>query len=279
MIRYDARDTSARVDRMIGLFTAGFFEARKDWGHPAVDPIFIIGLPRSGSTLIEQILASHSAVEGIAELPDIPQLWHGLGERPHEAVTALDADAVRAIGTDYLARVTPLRKTDRPHFIDKLPNNWLFAGFIRLILPNARIIDARRHPMSCGFANFRQHFARGQHFTYDLADIGAYYVDYLRMMRHMDAILPDKVHHVIYEQMVAESERTIRDLLAACALPFEATCLAFHESRRAVRTPSSEQVRMPIYTQGTENWQSFAPWLGPLQENVGDIVNSYNDLD
>lgn len=278
LIRYDAAETSARVDRMIATFTADFFAARQGWGAPAADPIFIVGLPRSGSTLIEQILASHSQVEAIAELPDIPELWHRLGANPAKAVLDLDADQARALGEAYLARVAPQRKTDRPLFIDKLPNNWLNVGFIRLILPNARIVDARRHPLSAGFANFRQHFARGQHFAYDLADLGAYYADYARLMAHFDAALPGAVHHVIYEQMVADSEDTIAALLAALRLPFEEACLAFHETRRPVRTPSSEQVRQPIFTQGTENWQPYEQWLGPLREKLGTLVETYAEF-
>jgi tetratricopeptide (TPR) repeat protein len=275
-VRYDAADTSARVDRVIATFTPDFFAARQGWGCPAADPIFVVGLPRSGSTLIEQILASHSQVEAITELPDIPELWSRLGDRPAEAVARLDAAEARAIGESYLARVAPQRKTDRPYFIDKLPNNWLHLGFIKLILPNARIVDARRHPLSCGVANFRQHFARGQHFTYDLADLGTYYADYVRLMDHIDAVLPGAVHHVIYERMVADSETAIRALLAALGLPFEEACLAFHETRRAVRTPSSEQVRQPIFTQGTENWQPYAQWLGPLRERLGPLVEAYD---
>ncbi len=271
-IHYDARQTSARAARMRETFTEAFFAARSGWGSPAADPIFIVGLPRSGSTLIEQILASHSMVEAITELLDIPELWNSLGDKPAEAIAALDADQARALGEAYLARVAPQRKTDRPLFIDKLPNNWLYVGFIRTILPSARIVDARRHPLSCGFANFRQHFARGQHFTYDLADLGAYYADYMSLMAHIDAVLPGAVHHVIYEHMVADSEATITALLAALGLPFEAACLAFHETQRAVRTPSSEQVRQPIFTQGTENWQPYEPWLGPLREALGPLV-------
>ncbi len=217
-------------------------------------------------------------VEAITELPDIPELWNSLGEKPAEAVAALGADEARALGEAYLARVAPQRKTGRPLFIDKLPNNWLYVGFIKTILPNARIVDARRHPLSCGFANFRQHFARGQHFTYDLADLGAYYADYMRLMAHFDAVLPGAVHPVIYEQMVADSEATISQLLAALGLPFEAACLAFHETQRAVRTPSSEQVRQPIFTQGTENWQAYEPWLGPFREALGPLIDHYPGL-
>jgi tetratricopeptide (TPR) repeat protein len=271
LIRYDASDTTRRVDRMIATFGPAYFAANAG-GCPAPDPIFIVGLPRSGSTLVEQILASHSQVEAIAELPDIPQLWTRSGQGEEEsfsAFSALDAAQFRKIGEEYLERVAPQRKTDRPYFIDKLPNNWLYIGFIKTILPNARIIDARRHPLSAGFANFRQHFARGQHFAYDLRDLGHYYRDYLRLMAHFDAVLPGAIHRVGYERMVDDSEGEIRALLAALDLPFEDTCLRFYANERPVRTPSSQQVRSAIYRQGTENWQAFEPWLGPLREALG----------
>jgi Tfp pilus assembly protein PilF len=278
LIRYDASDTTRRVDRMIELFGPAYFGAYfgtgPNRGCPARDPIFIVGLPRSGSTLIEQILASHSQVEAIAELPDIPQLWARLGhgeEGSFAGFSALSDAQLRGIGEEYLARVAPQRKTDRPLFIDKLPNNWLHIGFIKAILPNARIIDARRHPLSTGFANFRQHFARGQHFAYDLHDLGLYYSDYVRLIAHFEAILPGVVHRVSYERMVDDSEGEIRALLAALGLPFEDDCLRFYANERPVRTPSSQQVRSAIYRQGTENWQAFEQWLGPLREALGDI--------
>jgi tetratricopeptide (TPR) repeat protein len=268
LIQYDAVDTTRRVAAMVATFDAGFFTARAGAGCPAPDPIFILGLPRAGSTLVEQILASHSAVEGIAELPDIPELWRSLNGQ----IADLTSDDLRALGEDYLRRVAPQRKTDRPFFIDKLPNNWLHTGFIKAILPHARIIDVRRHPLSAAVANFRQHFARGQHFAYDLADIGHYYRDYVQAMAHVDQVLPGAVHRVTYEALVDDSEGQIRALLAALDLPFEEACLNFHQTERAVRTPSSEQVRSPIFRQGTENWQAFDPWLGPLRDALGDLA-------
>ncbi|MGZ6042618.1 MAG: sulfotransferase family protein, partial [Asticcacaulis sp.] len=177
----------------------------------------------------------------------------------------------------YLERTRIHRKTDKPLFIDKLPNNWAHVPFIHLILPNATIIDARRHPLSCGFSNFKQHFARGQAFTYDLTDLGRYYADYVRLMRHVDEVLPGRVHRVIYERMVDYTESEIRALLTACGLPFEEACLRFHETERAVRTPSSEQVRRPIFREGTEAWQGFAPWLGPLGQALGPVLDAYPD--
>ncbi|HWU01804.1 MAG TPA: sulfotransferase [Novosphingobium sp.] len=274
LIHYDAADTTRRVDRMIATFDAGFF-ARHDGGMAELGPIFILGLPRAGSTLVEQILASHSQVEGIAELPDIPELWHALGqgeESAHARLAALSPAELRDLGAAYLRRVAPQRRTDRPLFIDKLPNNWLYVGFIKAILPGARIVDVRRHPLSAGVANFRQHFARGQHFAYDLADLGHYYRDYVRLMAHFDAVLPGAVHRLRYECLVEDSEGQIRALLAALDLPFEDACLQFHTTRRPVRTPSSEQVRSPIFREGTQNWQAYAPWLGPLRAALGDLV-------
>jgi hypothetical protein len=169
------------------------------------------------------------------------------------------------------------RRTERPFFIDKLPNNWLYVPFIQLILPNAKIIDARRHPLSCCFSNFRQHFARGQDFTYDLADVGRYYADYVRLMAHIDAVLPGRVHRVIYERMVDDTETEVRKLLDYCGLEFEPACLEFYKTERAVRTASSEQVRRPIYREATEEWLAYESHLDPLKDALGDVLTSYPD--
>ena len=272
---YDATTIRNVVDKAIAAFTPAHFSARAGQGCGAPDPIFIVGMPRAGSTLVEQILASHSEIEGTTELPDIPILWASLGKMPYEKLAVLSADEIVAIGDNYLRRAIPHRKTDRPFFIDKLPNNWLNVGFIKTILPNAKIIDARRHPLSCGFSNFKQHFARGQAFSYGLADIGHYYADYLRLMAHFDAALPGHVHRVIYERMVEDSETEIRALLGALNLPFEAACLSFHETERAVRTPSSEQVRAPIFRSGIENWQAYEAWLEPMKDALGPVLQAY----
>ena len=274
-ISYDAASIRTATTRAIGAFDANYFAARQGHGCPADDPIFVVGMPRAGSTLVEQILASHSMVEPVDELPLIPMLWNELGSDPLAACLALDAGAARALGERYCARVATQRKTDRPHFIDKLPNNWRYIGFIKTILPHARIVDARRHPLSCGFSNFRQHYARGQNFSYDLADIGAYYRDYVRLLRHYDAVLPGAIHRVIYERMVADTPAEIRALLAGLGLSFEEGCLRFHETRRAVRTPSSEQVRAPIFRDGVENWQAYEGWLGPLKAALGPVLAAY----
>jgi hypothetical protein len=182
------------------------------------------------------------------------------------------------LGAAYLSRTQIQRKTSRPFFIDKLPNNWAHIGFIKLILPNAKIVDARRHPLGCCFSNFKQHFARGQAFTYDLADVGLYYADYVRLAAHFDKVLPGFVHRVIYERMVEDTETEIRALLAYCGLPFEAACLRFFETERAVRTPSSEQVRRPIFREGAETWLHFEPFLGPLKDALGDVLRYYPEV-
>ncbi|MGZ8336540.1 MAG: sulfotransferase [Allosphingosinicella sp.] len=282
-IDYSAGETHDHVERCRTLFTPDFFTERQGQGCPAPDPIFIVGLPRAGSTLIEQILASHPLVEGTMELPDIPALVRRLGGRKlksdkslyPECLADLDGDALRALGEEYLERTRPQRQTDRPFFIDKMPNNWAHAGFIRLILPNARIIDARRHPLACGFSNFKQHFARGQGFAYSLDEIGAYYRDYATLMAHFDEVLPGWIHRVIHEQLVADPEAGIRRLLGRLGLPFDPACLAFHETERPVRTASSEQVRQPISSAGVEQWRDYEPWLGPLKDALGPLGALY----
>lgn len=273
-LAYDADETTRFVDRSIATFDTAFFAERSGHGCPAPDPIFILGMPRAGSTLIEQILSSHSQVEGTSELPDIPALARGEPTYP-EGLSDWSPDRLREAGEAYLARTRVQRRTDRPFFIDKLPNNWAHVPFLQLILPNARIIDARRHPLGCCFSNFKQHFARGQGFSYGLDDMGRYYRDYVRLMAHMDAVLPGRVHRVLYEDMVDDTEATVRTLLDACGLAFEPACLAFHETERAVRTASSEQVRRPIFRDGTDAWKPFDPWLGKLKAALGRTLDAY----
>jgi tetratricopeptide (TPR) repeat protein len=270
---YDASRISRRVDRSITAFSAEAF-AERPGGCEARDPIFIVGMPRAGSTLVEQILSSHSLVEGTAELPDVPLLASENGKYP-KSVLDLSAEQRLELGEKYLKRASVQRRTDRPFFIDKLPNNWLFVPFIHLILPNARIIDARRHPLGCCFSNFRQHFARGQDFTYDLTDVGQYYSDYVRLMAHIDRVLPGRVHRVIYERMVDDIEAVVRGLLEYCGLEFEPACLEFYKTDRAVRTASSEQVRQPIYREATEEWRAYEAHLGPLKEALGPVLDAY----
>jgi tetratricopeptide (TPR) repeat protein len=282
-LSYDAAETTTHVRRCKALFTPEFFAARAGQGSSAPDPIFVVGLPRAGSTLIEQILSSHSQVEGTQELPDIIALARRLGGqakassagRYPDVLADLSAAELYALGEEYLERAEVHRKLGRPFFIDKMPNNWAHLGLIVLALPNAKIVDARRHPLGCGFSGFKQHFARGQGFTYDLADIGRYYADYVELMAHFDAVLPGRVHRVIYEQMVIDPEAETRRLLDYCGLPFEDACLRFYENDRAVRTASSEQVRKPIFTDAADHWRNYDIWLGPLKAALGPVLNAY----
>jgi tetratricopeptide (TPR) repeat protein len=283
LIGYDADETRRGVDRSIALFTPAFFTERDGWGSPAPDPVFILGMPRSGSTLLEQILASHAEVEGTMELPDIPALVRRLGGRTRkseesaypEMLSTLGSDELRALGEEYLERARIHRKTDKPFFVDKMPNNWAHVGLIHLILPGARIVDARRHPLDCCFSNFRQHYARGQGFSYSLSDMGRYYADYVRLIAHFDRVLPGHIHRVVHERLIEEPEREIRALLDALGLPFDPACLRFHENKRAVRTASSEQVRRPINREGMDQWRAYEAHLGPLKEALGPVLDAY----
>jgi len=280
--RHDPRVNVFNTARQIKALDAAFFEERRGWGFEATDPIFIVGLPRAGSTLLEQILASHSLVEGTAELPDIIAISRRLGERSRknpagnypEILRTLTEQQARELGESYI-ETTRIQRHGEPFFIDKMPNNFQHIGLIHLILPNAKIIDARRHPMAGCFSCFKQLFARGQTFTYDLEGLAHYYRDYVTLMDHWDAVLPGRVHRVQYEDMVADTENQIRSLLEYCGLAFEESCLRFYETRRAIRTPSSEQVRQPVYTAGVEQWRNFEPWLGPLKEALGPLLERY----
>jgi hypothetical protein len=280
---YDAKETSDHVCRSKAVFTRAFFESRDGSGHDAPDPIFVVGLPRSGSTLVEQILASHSAIEGTAELPEIVAFSRRLGRRKRpndpsaypEILTGLAAEDLAKMGAEYLERTQIHRRLDRPFFVDKMPNNFAHVGLIQLILPNARIVDVRRHPMGCSFSCFKQHFARGQGFTYSLDEMGRYYRDYVDLMAHFDAVLPGRVHRVIYENLVESTEREVRRLLDYCGVPFEESCLRFYETNRSVRTASSEQVRTPIFKDGVEHWQNYEQWLEPLKSALGPVLESY----
>jgi predicted Zn-dependent protease len=281
--RFSAEENAHYVSRSKRQCTADFFASRKSAGAQSTAPIFIIGLPRAGSTLLEQILSSHSLVEGTMELPDVPQIARELAGREErddeapffEAVAALDHAKLRALGERYLTSTRIYRKTAAPFFIDKMPNNWLYLGLIHLILPNAKIIDARRHPLGCCFSAFKQQFARGQNYAYDLADLGRYYRDYVELMAHIDTVLPGRVHRVFYESMIEDTEAEVRRLLDYCGLPFEEQCLRFYENERAVRTASSEQVRRPIFRDGIDHWRHYEPWLGPLKEALGSVLESY----
>ena len=279
--QFDPSLMTRHVKSCTEIFTRDFLDTRRGAGCDAPDPIFIVGLPRAGSTLLEQILSSHPAIEGTMELHDILALTQrfGRGEpRYPRNLPLLSDDELQALGREYLERTRVVRQTDRPLFIDKLPNNWAHVGFIRLILPHARIVDARRHPLACGFSNFKQHYARGQDFSYSLESIGLYYRDYIRLMAHFDAVMPGAIHRVIHEQLVADPETEVRRLLDFLALPFDEACLRFHETKRAVATASSEQVRRPISSEGLEHWRRFEPWLAPLKEALGPVLHTWIDV-
>ncbi len=271
-----------KVDRSIALYTADFLGARAGYGSPSPAPIFIVGMQRSGSTLVEQILASHPLIEGTSELPLIPQLNREIALDPalsgdlFDRLAVFDRDQWRAIGEDYLARSAAFRRTDRPYFIDKLPGNWTNIGFIRLALPSATIIDARRNPLATGFSNFKQNYNAGAAFSFDLATIGRYYRDYLRMMTHFEQVDPDAVHRVVNEALIDDFEPQVRALLDHVGVPFDPACLAFHTNARAVRTPSAEQVRRPINRDGVDQWRSVEPWLGPLKQALGPALTGWN---
>ena len=273
----DLIERNTRLQKQV--CTAEFFAARRGCGCEPPDPIFIVGLPRAGSTLIEQILASHSQVEGTMELAEIPRLVHHLQGREHDeakphypgVLPELSADQLRAFGEKYLED-TRMFRTGKPFFIDKMPNNFRHLGLIHLILPNAKIIDARREPMACCFSNFKQLFAAGQEFTYSFEDIGRYYRTYVELMAHWDAVLPGKVLRVQHEDVVEHLEDNVRRVLEFCDLEFEPACLEFYKTERSVRTASSEQVRQPIYKEGIDQWRNFEPWLAPLKDALGDLA-------
>ena len=282
--RYQPELIEANTRQQIRVCTAEFFADRAAWGHPSSEPIFIIGLPRSGSTLLEQILASHSQVEGTQELPNVQQIvsrLRGFGPEEDEPrypriLTTLTAGDFTKLGEEYLAG-TRVYRTGKPFFIDKMPNNFRHVGLIHLMLPKARIIDARREPMACCFSNFKQLFANGQEFTYSIEEIARYYRTYLELMRHWHRVLPGRVLRVYHEDVVEDLEGSVRRLLDFCELEFEPQCVAFHENRRSVRTASSEQVRQAIYREGLDQWRNFAPWLEPLQSALGDALRGYRD--
>jgi tetratricopeptide (TPR) repeat protein len=282
--RYRPDGAESCVRRLKQTFTAQTFVSRKHWGAADPAPIFILGLPRSGSTLIEQILASHSRVEGTQELTEIGRYAGelcgidedcGLPLRP-EAVLQLTQGQAWALGARFLAETRTYRQMKRPMFIDKMPNNFWHIGLIHLTLPRSIIIDVRREPMACCFSNLKQLFgATNQEFTYGIDDMGRHYRAYLDLMRHWNEVLPGRVLTVHYEDVIEDLEANVRRILAHCGLAFEPACLRFHETRRSVRTPSSEQVRQPICRDGLAQWQHYAEWLAPLRDTLGDALTSY----
>jgi tetratricopeptide (TPR) repeat protein len=276
----DAHSAVVRANK--ALFTPEFFRSRDGWGCKSADPIFVLGRPRSGSTLVEQILSSHSAIEGTAELPYIGNLNKRLaGRQGHgvaldtdslEALAALGPAETEALGEEFLESARLHRKTARPFFIDKKPDNFLFTGMIRMILPNAKIIDARRNPAASCLSTFKLYSVKGR---LRITELGRNYRDYVELMAHFDRVLPGRIHRVIYEDMVADSETQIRKLLDYLGLPFEESCLRFYETKRTVLTPSSEQVRRPITTDAVDYWRHFEPWLGPLIQSLGSVLTAY----
>lgn len=257
------------------LFSEEFFARRQGWGAASAAPIFVLGLPRSGSTLVEQILATHPDIEGTMELPYMGSIASRLAVTGPDAVSRLTEPEVRALGDEYLAQAAIHRRLGRPRFIDKMPNNFRHVGLIRLILPEARIIDVRRHPMAAGFSCFKQLFAKGHDYSYDLAELGLYYRFYLSVMQHFAKVQPGKIYTQVYESLVAEPEAQIAALLDAAGVGFAPECLRFHENRRAVRTVSSEQVRQPIYRSALEHWRHYETFLGPLKQALGDVGSAW----
>ena len=282
--QYNPEIFEANTRMQIALCTADFFAARPAVGAPDPDPIFVVGLPRSGSTLVEQILASHSQVEGTQELYDVQRIALDIRSsrldapqaRYPEALAELAHEEFRRLGECYITDTRPYR-THKPFFIDKMPNNFRHIGLIHLMLPNAKIIDVRREPMACCFSNLKQLFAAGQEFTYSLDDIARYYRAYLKLMRHWDAVLPRRVLRVHYEDVVDNLEGNVRRILEFCALEFERTCVEFHKTQRSVRTPSSEQVRQPIFREGLDQWRNYDPWLSPLKDALGDALTRHRE--
>lgn len=280
--RYVSEDLTAEFKAQAEVFSQSFVQIQTDSGFDAPDPIFIVGLPRSGSTLLEQILASHSKVDGTMELPNILSLAQKLRRGDKMSGTShypsvlktMDAESLRSFGEAYI-NDTRVHRGQAPFFIDKMPNNFRHIGLINLILPNAKIIDARRHPMGCCFSAFKQLFHEGQEFSYGLKEVGTYYKDYVDLMDHWDEVLPGKVLRVQYEEVVADLETQVRRILDYCELDFEESCVSFYQTDRAVRTPSSEQVRQPIYKSGVEQWKNFEGNLDPLKQALGPVLKRY----
>lgn len=278
---YNPKATTAFVQRFKATFTSRFFADRAGWGHSARDPIFIVGLPRSGSTLLEQILASHSSVEGTRELAYVPTIARelagppGTAARYPENLASLDAAHVAALAARYLASAQKHRPLGKLHFIDKMHGNFASLGLLHLMFPHAAIIDSRRHPMASGFACYKQLFNPGMNFAYDLNELGQYYRDYAELMERVDGVLPGRVYRLHYERLVTDTENEVRRLLEYCRLPFEPECLRFYENRRVAQTISSEQVRRPIYTAGLEQWRHFEPWLEPMRILLQDLIDDY----
>ncbi|HEY2678329.1 MAG TPA: sulfotransferase [Steroidobacteraceae bacterium] len=273
---FDITAFEEKCRRVAATFNAPFLKSREGCGNPDPAPIFVVGLPRSGSTLVEQVLASHSCIEGTMELPHVlrfvRELDNGEGTDAYpESITNLSGQALRGLGERYI-KETRLYRSDKPRYIDKMPNNFSHVGLLQLILPKATIIDVRRNPMDTCFSAYKQHFAQGQSFTYDLDDLGRYYRSYIELMDHWDEVLPGTVFHVAYEDLVRNTETVVRQLIAHCGLEFEPSCLRFHETQRSVRTASSEQVRLPMYDSSIGQWRHFEAELRPLKQSLGAVL-------
>ena len=278
LVSFDPVGFELRHEKIREVFSRALLERHAGEGCRSDAPIFIVGLPRSGSTLIEQILASHSLVEGTLELPTLGEIAVSTGryrreEREYpEAVLHLRGKDFRAFGEQYLETTRVYRTTGRPRFTDKLPNNFSHVGFAHLILPQARFINARRHPLDSCLGSYKQLFGKGQNFTYDMNELALYYRQYHETMKHWHSVLPGKVLDVHYEDTVGDLESQVRRILAHCGLPFEEACLRFHETLRPVRTASSEQVRQPLYSRSLGTWRRFARHLASWQEELADII-------
>ena len=275
-----------RIETWVAEAEADYDEKFLDPGgnpSPATGPIFVIGIQRSGSTLVEQILDSHPQIEGTAELTEIPSIIRQQGDIAHrreisfnEHLRRMGDDELRALADSYLDRTRVYRLTDKPHFTDKMPNNWIYAGVLRKILPNARIVDVRRHPLDCCFSNWKQLYGRGLEHCYSMENMGRYYADYVRLLQLMDRVQPGKVHRVIYERLVDDTEGEVRRLLDYLGLPFDEACLNFHSNERSVRTISAEQVRQPINRRGIGQWKPYEKWLGPMKEALGTALDDWD---
>lgn len=281
-VRHNSEQRASFVQHSKQVFTPEYFRARSSWGSSRRDPIFIVGLPRSGTTLLEQILASHSLVEPTNELQSLEgvvrDLQHQKGKNYPELMLDLSIPQVTDAGNEYIERAGMYRKLNRPFFTDKMPNNFSYLGMILSALPNAKIIDARRHPLGSGFAIFKHYFVDAYSFAFDLTSIGQYYRDYVELMALFDTVQPGRVHRVLLENLVAAPEQGIRNLLDYCGLPFEQQCLRFHDRKRAVHTPSSEQVRQPISADAAELWRHYERWLDPLKSALGDVLEAYPNV-
>lgn len=285
-IEYDPNWLTRNVANCKALFTREFFHSRAGMGCDSTGPIFIVGLQRAGSTLLEQIFASHSAIEGTSELPDVTLLAEHIGANiaPNynatypDVLAKLDDATLRELGARYLETTRFRRSAGRAFFTDKMPYNFLHIALIHLMLPNAKIIDIRRHPLACGFSNFSLHYKFGALFAYRLAELGCAYADYVELMAHFDAVLPGRVHRVFYEDLVRQPEVEIRRLLEHVGVPFEESCLRFHENTRAMDSVSSEQVRRPIFSESIDQWRNYEPWLGPLKTALGPVLQAYPDV-